>query len=216
MISIIIPSYNHGNKITKAIESCNLINCLKEIVVVNDGSTDDTEKVVKNFSNVKLINQHNQGPGNARNCGISSSKYSNVLLLDADDEFLFGVNKLLEYINDNDIVYGNVLNSNGYLDKLINENKLTNKLFLQYNPMTSVFLFKKQVWETINGFSEDRDLYEDWDFLARAFYKNFKFKYVDTDVFIYNRSSNGMLGTKNKNHGFHKKLTINNINKFKK
>lgn len=214
-VSIIIPCYNHGDKITKTINSCNLIHANKEIIVVNDGSTDNTKDIIVQFPNIRLINQENHGVGNARNVGISICKYNNIITIDADDEFLIGVNKLLNYINEYDLIYGNVFNSTGYLHRLLPETALNNILFEQQNPMTSVFLFKKYVWLSIGGFSENRDIFEDWDFVAKAFYKNFKFKYIDTDVFIYNRYNNGRLANQLKNHHFHKTLTLESINGFK-
>lgn len=215
MLSIIIPCYNHSNKIAKAINSCNLITIDKEIIVINDGSTDDTEVVVKQFSHVKIINQENRGLGNARNTGVLASRYDNILPLDADDEFLIGVNNLFDHIGNYDIIYGNVSNPTGHLHRLLPDTALNNVLFEQQNPMTSVFLFTKNVWLTIHGFSEDRQIYEDWDFVAKAFYRNFKFKHVDTNVFIYHRTATGMLAHKLNQHSLHKQLTLESIKKFK-
>lgn len=215
-VSIIIPCYNHATTISRSINSCFLIQSCKEIIVINDGSTDDTESILHTFApNIKIIHQDNQGVGSARNIGIYSSKYDYILLLDADDEFLIGVNKLLENINEYDIIYGNVVFATGHINKLLSEKMLSNKLLQTYNPLTSVLLFNKKVWSSIGGFSIERNLYEDWDFIAKAFYQNFQFKYIDTDTFIYNRSNNGRFAKQFKQNELCTALTLQSINQFK-
>ena len=89
--SIIIPLYNKALHIERAINSI-LNQKLKdfEIIIVNDGSTDNGEAIVKNkFGNdVNLITQKNQGVSAARNRGIEEAKNEYIAFLDADDEWL--------------------------------------------------------------------------------------------------------------------------------
>lgn len=90
LISVIIPLYNKAASICTAIErviSQTYQNF--EIIVVNDGSTDGSEKLVKQFSDhrIKLIEQPNGGVSKARNRGISESSAEYVTFLDADDEW---------------------------------------------------------------------------------------------------------------------------------
>ena len=90
-ISIIIPAYNAGKFIEntlKKLEHQSFKNF--EILIVNDGSTDDTQLVVENFMsktilNIKLINQENKGEGEARNMGLKYANGEYILFLDADD-----------------------------------------------------------------------------------------------------------------------------------
>lgn len=99
-ISAVIPLYNKGPYIERAIKSI-LNQKLQpdEIIVVNDGSTDDGPEIVKSFKNekIKLINQENKGVSAARNKGIKEAKGELIALLDADDEWL--PNHLLNKIN---------------------------------------------------------------------------------------------------------------------
>jgi len=91
LVSVIIPLYNKGKYISRALDSV-----LKQsfqnytIIIIDDGSTDDGPKIVKAYDDprVFLIQQENKGVGSARNRGIheSSSKY--IAFLDADDEWL--------------------------------------------------------------------------------------------------------------------------------
>jgi len=93
-ISVIIPAYNYASRITKAIESVmQQIGPNDELIVVNDGSTDDTGVVLAKLSqkysnNIHVFGQRNKGAGAARNKGIKESKCEYVLFLDADDELL--------------------------------------------------------------------------------------------------------------------------------
>ena len=80
--SVIIPCYNYSHLVERAIESC--LGYADEIIVVDDGSTDDTKEVVAKYP-VKYIYQNNQGVAVARNRGIEASTGKYVCCLDADD-----------------------------------------------------------------------------------------------------------------------------------
>jgi glycosyltransferase involved in cell wall biosynthesis len=89
LVSVIIPSYNHGNYLPEAIESVYTQKGMNtEIIVVDDGSTDDTRLVVQQFPFVKYIYQSNQGLSAARNTGIDNSTGNYLVFLDADDWLL--------------------------------------------------------------------------------------------------------------------------------
>ncbi|HBE81528.1 MAG TPA: glycosyltransferase family A protein [Pyrinomonadaceae bacterium] len=86
-LSVIIPAYNYGRFIAEAIESV-LVQTMRpvEIVVVDDGSTDDTAEMVARFGDaVKYIRQENAGVCIARNRGVAESNGELIAFLDADD-----------------------------------------------------------------------------------------------------------------------------------
>ena len=91
--SIIIPTYNVENYIIETLNSCwnqNILSTQYEIIVVDDGSTDNTLKVVEEFAskhkNIKVYTQENDGaPGKARNKGIDVSSGEYLYFLDSDD-----------------------------------------------------------------------------------------------------------------------------------
>lgn len=90
IISIIIPVYNVEHYVEKCVQSCALQNCSDfEIIVVNDGSTDKSAGIintlVKNFSNISVINQENQGLSVARNAGLHVAQGEYVWFVDSDD-----------------------------------------------------------------------------------------------------------------------------------
>jgi len=93
MISVIIPLYNKARHIKRALDSV-LAQTFQgfEVIVVNDGSTDGSERVVENYKDprVRLISQSNAGASAARNRGISEARAGLIAFLDADDEWLPG------------------------------------------------------------------------------------------------------------------------------
>jgi len=88
-VSIIIPAYNSANVLGEAIESLNCQNWNDyEIIVVNDGSTDNTQECIQPYierGQVIYVEQSNQGPGAARNRGFFEANGNYVAFLDADD-----------------------------------------------------------------------------------------------------------------------------------
>ncbi|OQX54719.1 MAG: hypothetical protein B5M53_05570 [Candidatus Cloacimonas sp. 4484_209] len=91
-VSVIIPTYNRAHLIRRAIQSVlNQTYQDFEIIIVDDGSTDDTEEVVKSFKNerIRYIRQEkNEGAAAARNTGIKMAKGEYIAFQDSDDEWL--------------------------------------------------------------------------------------------------------------------------------
>lgn len=120
MVSVIIPAYNAE----KYIDKC-LISVLQqtykdmEIIVVNDGSTDSTESIVKKYcdekQNIRLFSQKNQGVSAARNQGIANANGEFLFFIDADD---YVDNDLLkELVNEadlynSDLICGEIIDNN--------------------------------------------------------------------------------------------------------
>jgi len=87
LVSIIIPSYNYGHFICRAIDSAiNQTYPNIEIVVVDDGSTDDTLSRISDYGDkIQIVSQANQGASAARNRGIQEASGEFIAFLDADD-----------------------------------------------------------------------------------------------------------------------------------
>jgi len=91
MFSVVIPLYNKAHTIERALKSV-LSQTFQdfEIIIVNDGSTDNGVELVKKLTNdnrIKVIDQENQGVSVARNKGVVESKYDYIAFLDGDDEW---------------------------------------------------------------------------------------------------------------------------------
>ena len=88
-VSVVIVCYNQSQFLGEAIASClSQSYRFDEILVVDDGSTDETASVAQSFPEVHYIRQTNQGLSAARNRGISDSTGDYICFLDADDRFL--------------------------------------------------------------------------------------------------------------------------------
>ncbi len=88
-ISVIIPAYNSGATIARALESVrSQSRPADEIIAVDDGSTDNTREIIKDFPEVRYIHQDNQGPAAARNNGVRTAKGEFIAFLDSDDYWL--------------------------------------------------------------------------------------------------------------------------------
>ena len=104
MISVIIPVYNGEKYLDECLSSIPGARC--DIIVVNDGSTDNSKQIAAKYTN-KIINLEHAGPVYARNAGISASKNEYIMFLDADDILTENaVNIMTEQINDSDIIIG--------------------------------------------------------------------------------------------------------------
>jgi len=205
LIDVVIPAYNAGRYIQQTLESITLQgNLVHSIIVVNDGSTDQTAKVVETFTKqhphlrIKLINQANAGLANARNTGINTATTPYIALLDADDIWL--KNKLerqLEVFNSSSdprlgVVY------TGY--ELIDENSLlianekgiikprargdVSSKLLTGNFISgsgSSVLIKSSVFKEVGLFDESLRASEDWDMWLRIA-QQFHFDFVDTPL----------------------------------
>ncbi|WP_010522927.1 glycosyltransferase [Aquimarina agarivorans] len=103
--SFIVPVYNRPNEIDELLNSMLELNYSKpfEIVIIEDGSTETSEEIVKKYSNRLLISyyyKNNTGPGDSRNYGMQKAKGVYFLILDSDvilpNNYLFEVEKALK------------------------------------------------------------------------------------------------------------------------
>src|SRR5215217_8078129 len=89
LVSVVIPCYNQAHFLGEAIESVLVQSHPNfEVVVIDDGSTDDTSEVAARYPGVCLVRQENQGLSGARNAGLARSEGEYVVFLDADDRLL--------------------------------------------------------------------------------------------------------------------------------
>lgn len=171
-VSVIIPCYNHGRYLFEAITSVfNQSYKNIEVIVVNDGSNDNTEYVSTQFELVKYYKTENRGVSHARNYGIKKSTGEYIICLDADDTLKENyIDEVIKYINQYDIVstnfqmFGESNNFSQIKNGLINYNNLKHR-----NHVHCAAIFKREMFDKINGFDEKMLLgYEDWDYWRRA------------------------------------------------
>jgi glycosyltransferase involved in cell wall biosynthesis len=90
IVSIVIPTYNRAWTLSQAIDSVlNQAYCNRELIVVDDGSTDHTKALLATYGEkIKIILQENRGVSAARNRGIEMASGEYIALLDSDDIWL--------------------------------------------------------------------------------------------------------------------------------
>jgi len=195
LVSVVIPTYNRANLLPRALDSVlNQTYENLEVIVVDDGSKDDTEEVMKEYDDprVKYIRfEENKGANVARNTGIKSAESNFIALQDSDDKWL---PKKLEkqmdlYLEDPDtpkLVYCKVRGTfaNGSTvtvpENWVNpkEGYLHDQLLRSNFVSTVGMLTEKKCLEKVGYFDEELPRKQDWD-LALRLSKHFEFKFID-------------------------------------
>lgn len=206
-VSVILPTYNRAASIDRAIESVlNQTYRDFELIIVDDGSTDDTEEVVKRFSDDRVHytrHQVNRGASAARNIGLEMAKGELIAFQDSDDEWLS--HKLQRQVEIFDtasyevgVVYGdmNVIDEYGkeYLwkpiqftpedgivyDRLLsNLVQLTGEMNFRGSAITFVTsVIRKNCFCDVGGFDESLPRWIDMDLFIRIS-RTYSFYYMD-------------------------------------
>lgn len=192
-VSIILPTYNRANTIEAAIFSVlNQTYNKFELIVVDDGSQDETRKIVEAIDDIRvryIYLDENKGPSRARNVGIECAKYNLLAFEDSDD--IWHQDKLEKQIvklnSDN---YGLVYCSYEYIrnrEKYIiprewlEDEKVEGYIFkslIEFNKIgTPTMLVKRECIDEVGLFNEELGSSEDWEFVLRIAEK-FKIGYV--------------------------------------
>lgn len=196
LVSAIIPCFNAQSTVARAIESVLKQSVsIDEIIVINDGSTDNSLEVITQLQNdyeqIIVIDQKNQGVCVARNNGIKKASGIYILTLDSDDFFepTF-VEKALKKFEEN-INYGAVMC--GYV-RVFNGKKvipylppeITLQSCLMNNGALSCLLLKKEAIVKAGLYDEAMHLgYEDWDLNIRILKGGYRYGVVREVLFNY-------------------------------
>jgi GT2 family glycosyltransferase len=183
-ISIVSPCYNHGLYIPEMLESVFTQSFQSyEVIIVNDGSTDDTKRILDqiNHEKVTVIHTPNRGPSAARNVGIAAAMAPIILNLDADDKI---APSLLEkaYGIFTDYPRTGIVNSEvrffGARTGRFSLPPYSLRAMLEDNVIHSTAFFKKADWAAAGGYSdeliyglEDYDLWLSIIGLGREIYR---------------------------------------------
>lgn len=170
-ISVVTACYNHGKYINEMIGSVFSQTFEDyEIIIVNDGSTDETAEILTSIvhEKVKIIHTENQGPAGARNTAIKFARAPLIMNLDADDkiapEFLDKAYKIITGGSNIGIVYCDA-ECFGARSGKFEIGEYTIEAMLFENRITSLALFRKEDWLKVGGYSGELiHGLEDWDF----------------------------------------------------
>lgn len=220
--AIIIPCYNHGRFIKETIASVEEVGNkdLYELIIVNDGSTDEyTNQVLREMSDAgyNVIFSENKGLSAARNLGIRNSTAPYILPLDSDNkitpEYLYHSAEILDSHPEISIVYSDAqLFGVEHTIRISGEHQLQKLMVDSYIDACAVI--RREVWEDLGGFDEFfRAGYEDWEFFLHASFKGYKFHYINQPLFHYRVERNSMIHQLNRNKIKANQLTEYIINK---
>jgi glycosyltransferase involved in cell wall biosynthesis len=179
-VSVVIVCYNQATYLLDAIRTVLGQNYLDfEVVLVDDGSTDNTAEIARGFPEIHYVHQPNRGLAAARNIGLKASRGRYVVFLDADDRLLpnaleAGVSCFREHPRSG-FVFGRFLNL--YSDGSTAQPALHGKQltgdhylhFLQWNVvgMNATVMYSREVLSSAGGFNEGLDACEDYDVYLR-------------------------------------------------
>ena len=186
MISVIIPLYNAENTIVKALDSVKKQTYKEqgfEIIIINDGSTDESKNIVENYIsqnlelNIQLLNQDNKGVSAARNAGLKICKGEFIALLDSDDEWFPEKTErqmLVFKNNDLEIDYLSCRRTNHEISfpYFVRENYLAKitfqKLLVRNESQPSTVIFKRKIIENGIYFNENQRYAEDLNYWLKV------------------------------------------------
>jgi glycosyltransferase involved in cell wall biosynthesis len=217
-VSFVIPAYNCENTLTEAVESIFNGNFESgdEVIIVNDSSTDDTEKRIldlkKKYSDIiSLKNKENKGCPASRNIGIGVAKNPLIFNLDSDNVLVSGsVKKLKEYLVEQNADMA-AFSEDWYFQK--NIKKVTHKWVFDNKIMTLTdflaglinpgpggnFLYTKKSWQKVDGYWEyGKGLHEAWGFTLKQLASGDKFVILPNSFYFHRYGHNSLFVSESK------------------
>jgi glycosyltransferase involved in cell wall biosynthesis len=184
-VAVLIPVFNGANTVARTIDSvlCQRFNGEFEVIVVNDGSTDATDAVLRQYEGrIRVLNQQNRGPAHARNAAAALSTAKYIAFLDADDAFM--PNKLAHTVpklasdDEGAMLFHDAvaLNRDGreiapscVSPERAHSPSMHELLTLLWPIITSTVVMRRETFQACGGFSEEFKFgYEDPDLWIRA------------------------------------------------
>ena len=204
-VSVIIPTYNRANLVGKAIKSV-LSQTYQdfEIIVIDDGSTDNTREVIRGFKDkrVKYIKEYkkNRGISVTRNIGIKMARGKYIALLDSDDEFLpERLRKQVQLLQNKSSEVGvvcswsyNIDEKGNYISKrcLPKKDGYIYEDLLSTNPISlPTVLIRKECFNRVGFFDDLLNAQEDWDMWIRIA-KYYRFALIKIPLVKYRLHTN--------------------------
>lgn len=153
--SVIIPAFNDGGCIRDAIESVLSQGFLRQVIVVDDGSSDDTADVVKAIKDnrVLLLRKENEGPALARNAGAREATASHLVFLDADDVLLTGALSAFAHQHDRgDLLVRGVAVVRRGRDVRSNPSVASKFPYPRGSPLAGSFSVERRLFDELGGY----------------------------------------------------------------
>ena len=198
LVSVIIPTYNRSNFLIESITSTwEQIHRPIEVLVIDDGSTDDTKtkvsKLKEKFENENFTiiynYQKNKGSNFARNLGLKIASGNWIQFLDSDDlleknKFKIQIKALLDTNSDMAIANFKILMSSGKTLFIENNGNMLRRLSLGHSIMIATPLFEKKLLKNIQ-WNEKLYREQDKEFIYKAFLQSRKHVYINSYLSTY-------------------------------
>ena len=200
-LSILVPAYNVENYIEECIDSLLDLDTNYEIIIINDGSTDNTKQILQKYKKIKyikIINQENMGIAHTRNNLLKNATGKYIFFIDSDDYInKEKFNELLKKVNNQDLILFNynIFNNNNKKVKknIFNENFINIKknkdfffkLISKRNDLYLwTFLIKRELI-TKSNINFLPYLFEDLQFLINVIYYSKTIEFINLDIVNY-------------------------------
>ncbi|MCR5846615.1 MAG: bifunctional glycosyltransferase family 2 protein/CDP-glycerol:glycerophosphate glycerophosphotransferase [Lachnospiraceae bacterium] len=214
-ISIIIPVYNQSDRIKECVGNLlkhekNLRKMNIEIILINDGSEDESEKVCSKlsdkYSQVRFFSQENKGVSAARNTGIRNARGKYILYLDADDDLspgtLWAVKEFFESVCDEtdlvtyriDTIYDGRELKPHFRYMYLKESGVYDLREYPYIGQTTMNIVVRNRFENNILFDEDQTFSEDQKYCCEVLNDKLKMGFCSEGCYIYHRSDNSASG----------------------
>lgn len=207
-VSVVISNYNYGRYVTDAIDAAVNQTIETEVIVVDDGSTDDSRErilaaVARYRGKVRLIEQSNNGVASARNRGIRDATGGFIICLDADDRIDSRYAEVLRNALVADRALGVAYtglglmsdNEAGYIPNpwppQFNWNGQTIPHIPPSNAIPCAAMFRKEMWRRVGGYRQEFAPAEDTEFWVRGLSTGFTASKVVDDYLFYYRPHEG-------------------------
>ena len=203
LVSVIIPVYNYGRTLDRALYSVfNQTYKNLEIIIIDDGSTDEfTCLKLKhlNLPNTKIIFQENGGPSKARNEGIKASIGKYILPLDSDDLihpiYIESCIKLIENNNKYSPIYCDTVHE-GQMKGVEQRPEWSKERLINGPFIVNCSMFSREAFDMVDGYDEELKGWEDYDMWLRMMQKGYIGKRIPRPLFIYfHHESEGTVST---------------------
>lgn len=208
MISFIIPMFNASSSICKCLDS--ILNCQYleiEIIVVDDGSTDNCVQIVEKYckkkllNNIQILKKTNGGSSSARNYGLKFAKGDYIFFIDSDDFLLTNVfeKSVMSCINNSspDLIFFDYImffskTDKRYIKNYSSEIDSINNNYILHSTAPWLMLIKKELIDRLEFQFPQNIIFEDYACLPFLGTETNNIIYINEAVYAYNQSGNSV------------------------